>query len=61
MSHPDIDKAYVSPYDRFLYQFDAKHEKTASQLKEIKKHERIARLRDNASLEEDPGKIWTEF
>jgi hypothetical protein len=46
MVNPDIDKAYVSPYDRFLFEFDATHEKSASQLKEIKKHERIFALRD---------------
>ena len=48
MSSYDIDKAYVSPYDRFLYEFDACHEKSASQLKEIKKHERIFAKRDEA-------------
>ncbi len=48
MSSYDIDKAYVSPYDRFLFEFDACHEKSASQLKEIKKHERIFAMRDEA-------------
>lgn len=57
----DIDKAYVSPYDKFLFQFDADHEKSASQLKEIKKHQRIAELRDNASLKNDNGEIWEGF
>ena len=46
MNNDDIDKAYVSPYDRFLFEFDACHEKTASQLKEIKKHQRIFAQRD---------------
>lgn len=46
MNPHDIDKAYVSPYDKFLYTFDAEHEKTRSQLNEIKKYERIKRLRD---------------
>ena len=48
MSSYDIDKAYVSPYDRFLFEFDACHEKSASQLKEIEKHERIFAMRDEA-------------
>ena len=33
MSDNDIDKAYVSPYDKFLFGFDATHDKSASQLK----------------------------
>ena len=61
MYTPDIDKAYVSPYDRFLYGFDAKHEKTASQLKEIKKHQRIATLRDHVHPNKGEEEIWTGF
>lgn len=61
MSNLDIDKAYVSPYDKFLFAFDATHEKTESQLKEIKKHKRIASLRDNASSFKDEEAIWNEF
>lgn len=49
----DIDKAYVSPYDRLLVQFDATHEKSASQLKEIKKHEWIFERRDNPIASDD--------
>lgn len=41
MNSNDIDKAYVSPYDKFLFEFDATHSKSASQLKEINKHKRI--------------------
>ncbi|WP_133127519.1 CBU_0585 family protein [Legionella nagasakiensis] len=61
MSSQDIDKAYVSPYDRFLYQFDATHEKSASQLKEIKKHQRIFTLRDHAEPAEREEAIWKDF
>lgn len=61
MINPDIDKAYVSPYDRFLHQFDNEHQKTSSQLKEIKKHQRIFQLRDKAPEEASPEKIWSEF
>lgn len=46
MNSYDIDKAYVSPYDQFFYSFDANHEKSASQLKEIQKYQRIFALRD---------------
>ena len=49
MNHQDIDKAYVSPYDRFLFEFDATHPHTASQLHEIAKHQRIFELRDHAN------------
>ncbi len=61
MSKHDIDKAFVSPYDRFLYQFDATHKKSASQLKEIKKHQRIATLRDNANPSPNEEEVWQDF
>lgn len=61
MSNNDIDKAYISPYDKFLFEFDATHEKSKSQLKEIKKHERIAYLRDNAEPKDEDGEIWETF
>ena len=59
MKH-DIDKAYVSPYDEFLFTFDATHPKTASQKKEIKKYKRIEKLRDEA-LPESQTDMWEEF
>ena len=60
MSQQNINKAFISAYDKFLYQFDELHEPSLSQLKEIKKHERIAYLRDNpASQKEDD--IWEKF
>lgn len=61
MSNNDIDKAYVSPYDRFLFAFDATHEKSESQLREIKKFQRIFSLRDHASSEERKDEIWKDF
>lgn len=61
MSKHDINRSYVSPYDRFLYEFDAKHEKSESQLKEIKKHQRIAILRDNPDPIEREVEIWEDF
>lgn len=57
----DINKAYVSPYDIFLWEFDAKHEKSLSQVKEIKKFQRIAQLRDNPHREKKEGEIWENF
>ncbi len=61
MSKQDIDKAYVSPYDRFLYEFDSKHPKSASQLKEMIKYKRIAYLRDHVLEGEIVEQIWEEF
>jgi hypothetical protein len=49
----DIDKAYVSPIDEFLFGFDATHEKSTSQIKEIEKHLKIAAKRDYPCLEGD--------
>lgn len=61
MNNHDIDKAYVSPYDRFLFEFDATHEKTASQEKEIKKYQRIFARRDREIPEADSEEIWAAF
>jgi hypothetical protein len=61
MNTNDIDKSYVSPYDKFLFEFDATHSKSESQIKEIVKHERIAKMRDNKEYQETQGEIWTEF
>ncbi len=61
MNNEDIDKAYVSPYDEFLFAFDAKHKKTASQLKEIKKYQRIFMLRDEASVKQVADEYWDKF
>ncbi len=61
MNKIDIDKAYVSPIDKFLFSFDSTHEKTESQLREIKKHQRIAALRDHPRAKGDEEKIWEEF
>ncbi len=61
MSKNDIDKAFVSTYDKFLFEFDATHEKSPSQLKEIKKDARIAKLRDKPQIKDEEGEIWGEF
>jgi hypothetical protein len=57
----DLDKFYVSPYDRFLFEFDANHAKTSSQLKEVKKHRRIAKLRDHVRSDDQTIELWDEF
>lgn len=61
MSSHDINKSYVSPIDRFLFEFDAKHEKSASQIKEIVKHQRIFALRDEPNKAEAKAEIWKDF
>ena len=58
MNKDDIDKAYVSPYDKFLFNFDATHEKSASQLKEIKKFQRIFGLRDGVAANQIEDAYW---
>jgi len=53
---------FVSDAEKFLYEFDKTHpEKSDSQLKEIKKHDRIAHLRDHVVKEDDKGKLWEKF
>ena len=61
MSNDDINKAYVSPYDKFLFEFDQKHEKTASQLKEIRKNARIAKLRNDPNATDAQDELWKDF
>lgn len=61
MSSQDIDKAFVSTYDKFLYEFDRDHEKSASQIAEILKHQRIAYLRDNPNPVAPSEEIWQDF
>ena len=57
----DIDKFYISPYDKFLRKFDQTHDKTVSQVKEIEKHQRIAHLRDQVIVDNAKEKIWADF
>lgn len=57
----DIDKAYVSPYDKFLFEFDEKHAKSASQMQEILKHQRLDGIRDDKNYSEESGEIWKDF
>ena len=61
MNHLDIDKFYVSPYDKMFHSFDQTHENSPSQEKEIAKHARIARLRDDASATDGEKEIWEGF
>lgn len=61
MTEYDINKAYISPYDQFLFAFDAEHPKSVSQRKEIEKHKRIAALRDNPRSTLELEEIWVDF
>ena len=57
----DINKAYISPYDHFLHEFDSTHHQSAAQKKEIAKHQRIALLRDNPNPDRSDMILWDEF
>jgi hypothetical protein len=61
MSKLDIDKAYVSPYDKFYHGFDTTHNPSESQLAEIKKYKRIFSLRDNPEPQSQDDEIWEGF
>jgi hypothetical protein len=55
----DLKKNYVSDIDKFLWEFDEKHpDRSLSQQQEIKKYERVYRLRDNPKPEEEQTKLW---
>lgn len=57
----DIDKFYVSPFDKMMREFDATHTCSVSQSKEIEKHAQIAKLRDEAIVDDEKEKIWSGF
>lgn len=61
MNKTVIDKSFISDYDKFLREFDASHDKSPAQLKEIEKHQRIANMRDNAEKSDEKGEIWQDF
>lgn len=62
MNEFDIDKAYVSPYDKLLRQFDQEHAPSESQLQEINKYKRINALRDNGLTEDSKSSTeWEKF
>lgn len=57
-----LKKFYVSKIDQFLAAFDRKRTALSeSQKAEIKKHERISRLRDHAGNETGKKEIWEDF
>ncbi|MEM1243753.1 MAG: CBU_0585 family protein [Pseudomonadota bacterium] len=54
-------KPYVSEADEFLHDFDKTHTRSDSQAREIEKHERIAKSRDNPIKQQKDSKIWQDF
>lgn len=57
-----MHRGYISPIDRFLAEYNRTHpRRSSSQLAEIIKMERVARLRDNPVCENEKSAIWQEF
>lgn len=56
-----IDKHFVSEIDQFLTEFDKTHPKSASQLAEIKKYDRLDQLRDIPRAPKDETHILKEL
>ena len=53
---------FVSEAEKFLYEFDKIHPgKSDSQLREMKKHEQVAYLRDRVVKENDKNNLWEGF
>lgn len=52
---------YVSEVDKMIESFDKTHPKSASQLAEISKYQRIYELRDQATDKKPKEEIWSEF
>ncbi|RMH47965.1 MAG: hypothetical protein D6694_01175 [Gammaproteobacteria bacterium] len=58
----DHRKDYVSEADAFLAELHAdKRNWTDSVEKEIRKHQRIAELRDNPNAKGNDQKLWSDF
>lgn len=45
---PEIDKAYMSPIDKFLKKFNQTHALSKSQRQEKAKHDKIMKKRDKS-------------
>lgn len=58
---PEIDKKYISPYDKLLHGFDATHAPTASQQREISKYEKLFKQRDHAESGTQKDPLWDKF
>ncbi|MDP3559455.1 MAG: CBU_0585 family protein [Legionellaceae bacterium] len=61
MSSHEVNKAFISPIDIFLRQWDKHHEKTPSQCAEIEKHAKIAKRRDQRCVDGEEEGIWEGF
>lgn len=61
MQNDEINKAYISPIDLFLYNFDQTHAPSASQIAEIEKYKKVFKLRDNPQPDGYKEKLWEEF
>lgn len=61
MSKHDINKAYISPYDKFFHDFDKAHAPSLSQMAEKNLFAVISRLRDYAQSKKSDEDIWQEF
>ena len=52
---------YISEIDKFLTEFNRTHAYSASQKEEVKKHQRVYKLRDNANADEGANELWEDF
>lgn len=61
LNKQEIDKFYVSEHDQFLHKFDKEHPaKSASQIREIEKHQAIFAQRDGKDKAK-PASILKRF
>lgn len=58
---PEINKKYVSPYDKLLHGFDATHAPSTSQQREISKYEALFKLRDEVIENPENTTLWDKF
>ncbi|MBS0358743.1 MAG: hypothetical protein JSS53_05720 [Proteobacteria bacterium] len=61
MQLDNLDKHYVSDITKFLNELQHELPLSASQKKEIAKHQRIAKLRDNPNTNEEGSDLWEGF
>jgi hypothetical protein len=61
MAKSGLEKNYVSKIDRFIQELEQNNPPSSSQQREMAKHERLARLRDEKAPVEDESTLWKEF
>ena len=56
-----LDREYMSDIDKFLKEFNKTNELSSSQQRELAKHKRIFKLRDDPEAQRKQSELWEDF